>query len=178
MSKTKKPGRRARADLDLFLLALIEAGVPTPYDLKIRAGVSPGASIPCLTRLLKGGLVSQGPTQARGRGEYTVTRAGRKYLGEGSIKLLEGSGTVELEVVLRTVASAILTGHSRSSVASFLTDVAALHGRAGIGKESRRPVLADPIGLYREMKDVVDSKRFKSDALALKQIVKLLKKRR
>ena len=42
--------KRRRNDLDLFLLALIEGGISTPYDLQKSAGLSPGATIPVLQR--------------------------------------------------------------------------------------------------------------------------------
>jgi hypothetical protein len=51
---------RRRNDLDLFVLALIEDGVATPYALQKEASLSPGVTIPAIQRLLEAGLVRQG----------------------------------------------------------------------------------------------------------------------
>ncbi len=51
MSKSGKIARRdkrARMDLELFVLALIDRGLNTPYDLLAGAGLSPSATIPVL----------------------------------------------------------------------------------------------------------------------------------
>src|SRR5438309_1636371 len=61
MSKTSKTAdKRGRADLELFLLALLSRGIATPYDLQAAAGLSPGASIPALGRLEAAGYVVKG----------------------------------------------------------------------------------------------------------------------
>jgi hypothetical protein len=52
--------KRRRTDLDLFVLALIDSGISTPYELQKDAGLSPGATIPALQRLLEAGFVRQG----------------------------------------------------------------------------------------------------------------------
>jgi hypothetical protein len=43
MSETRD--KRRRTDLDLFVLALIDGGVSTPYELQKEAGLSQGATI-------------------------------------------------------------------------------------------------------------------------------------
>jgi hypothetical protein len=37
--------KRRRTDLDLFVLALIDGGVSTPYELQKAAGLSQGAAV-------------------------------------------------------------------------------------------------------------------------------------
>ena len=76
MSETRD--KRRRTDLDLFILALIDGGVSTPYELQKTAGLSQGATVPALQRLLKAGLVRQGKPGARGRSDYNVTVPVRK----------------------------------------------------------------------------------------------------
>ena len=66
MSETRDDKRR-RIDLDLFVLALIDGGVSTPYELQKAAGLSQGATIPALQRLLAARFVRQGKPGARGR---------------------------------------------------------------------------------------------------------------
>ena len=71
------PDKRRRTDLDLFVLALIDGGVSTPYELQKSAGLSQGATIPTLKRLLEARLVRQGKPGVRGRTDYKVTSAGK-----------------------------------------------------------------------------------------------------
>src|SRR3954454_16452382 len=99
MSET--PDRRRRTDLDLFVLALIADGVATPYELKQHAGLSPGATIPALDRLLLAGMVRQGKPGPRGRIEYRVTRAGAKNLATCWKEFLEKAPSGDLEGDLR-----------------------------------------------------------------------------
>jgi hypothetical protein len=44
-------------DLDLFILALVQAGLATTYDLKSKAGLSVGSTAPVLARLEEAGLI-------------------------------------------------------------------------------------------------------------------------
>jgi DNA-binding PadR family transcriptional regulator len=58
MSETRD--KRRKSDLDLFVLALIQSGLSTPYALQREAGLSPGATIPAIQRMLDAGFVRQG----------------------------------------------------------------------------------------------------------------------
>ena len=46
-----------KSNLEIFLLALVQADVRTPYDMMSKAGVSLGSSLPALNRLVAAGLV-------------------------------------------------------------------------------------------------------------------------
>ena len=46
-------------DLDLFILALVQRGCATAYDLKARAGISIGSSAPVLQRLANARLLTR-----------------------------------------------------------------------------------------------------------------------
>src|ERR1022692_2910308 len=81
--------KRRRTDLDLFVLALIDGGVSTPYELQKAAGLSQGATIPALQRLLEARLVRQGKPGARGRTDYKVSAAGNRALKAGRRPLIE-----------------------------------------------------------------------------------------
>ena len=72
--------RRRRNDLDLFVLAVLDSGISTPYDLKQLAGLSPGATIPALRRLIAQKVVVAGKAGARGRLDYKAKAEGRMYL--------------------------------------------------------------------------------------------------
>ena len=54
MSETRD--KRGRTDLDLFVLALIDSRISTPYEFQKVAGLSPGATIPALQILLDAGF--------------------------------------------------------------------------------------------------------------------------
>ena len=67
-------------DLDLFILALVQRGSATPYDLKSRAGISVGSSAPVLDRLKHEGLVKGSNPGARDRVQFSITNSGQKKL--------------------------------------------------------------------------------------------------
>jgi hypothetical protein len=46
-----KIDQRVKHNLDLFLPALIESGITTPYRMRMAAGISRGASLQSLKRL-------------------------------------------------------------------------------------------------------------------------------
>ena len=104
------PDKRRRTDLDLFVLALIADGVATPYELKQHAGLSPGATIPALDRLLQTGMVRQDKPGARGRIEYLVTRAGAKSLRTSWHALVEKGPSGDLDSDLRVALLACWSG--------------------------------------------------------------------
>ena len=60
MANKRKLGqkdKRSKLDLELFLIALIKREINTPYLLRARAGLSPGATISVLKRLNAAGYV-------------------------------------------------------------------------------------------------------------------------
>jgi DNA-binding PadR family transcriptional regulator len=111
MSET--PDRRRRTDLDLFILALIDSGVTTPYELQKAAGISQGASIPTLQRLLEAGFVRQGKAGPRGRSDYKVTAGGKKALKNGWQPLIEEGPSGDLDADLRVALLALWAGDRR-----------------------------------------------------------------
>ena len=123
MSETRD--KRRRNDLDLFVLALIESGLFTPYELKTAAGLSPGATIPALRRLLQEDLVVQGKSGARGRTDHTITAAGRKRLKRGWQELIDEGPSGDLDADLRVALLAVWVGGNRRAAAEFLRQSAA-----------------------------------------------------
>jgi DNA-binding PadR family transcriptional regulator len=118
MSETRD--KRRRTDLDLFVLALIDSGVSTPYELQKAAGLSQGATIPALQRLLDARLVRQGKTGARGRTDYQATAAGKKLLKEGWLALIEEGPSGDADSDLRVALLALSAGGDRRQAADFL----------------------------------------------------------
>jgi DNA-binding PadR family transcriptional regulator len=112
--------KRRRGDLDLFVLALIASGVATPYELKTAAGLSPGATIPALARLLEAGFVFQGKPGPRGRTVHKITAEGRRYLKSGWKELVQDGPSGDLDADLRVALLALWLGGDRRLGADFL----------------------------------------------------------
>jgi DNA-binding PadR family transcriptional regulator len=105
--------KRRKTDLDLFVLALVNSGVCTPYALQMSAGLSPGASIPALQRLAEAGFVRQGKPGSRGRTEHRTTLAGKKLLKTGWKSLIEDGPSGDLDADLRVALLALASGERR-----------------------------------------------------------------
>ena len=118
MSQTRD--KRRRTDLDLFILALIDGGVSTPYELQKAAGLSQGATIPALQRLLEARLVRQGKPGARGRTDYKVSAVGKRLLRDGWLPLIAAGPSGDLDSDLRVALLAIWGSGDRRLAADFL----------------------------------------------------------
>jgi DNA-binding PadR family transcriptional regulator len=114
------PDKRRRTDLDLFILALIDGGISTPYEFQKAAGLSQGATIPALQRLLESGFVRQGKPGTRGRTGYKVSAAGKKTLREGWQPLITAGPSGNLDSDLRVALLAMLGSGNRLLAADFL----------------------------------------------------------
>jgi DNA-binding PadR family transcriptional regulator len=112
--------KRRRTDLDLFVLALIDSGISTPYEFQKSAGLSPGATIPALQRLLEAGFVRQGKPGSRGRTDHSITSAGRKFLKNGWRVLLEDGPSGDLDADLRIALLVLWAGGKRQLATDFL----------------------------------------------------------
>jgi DNA-binding PadR family transcriptional regulator len=135
MSETRD--KRRRTDLDLFVLALIDSGVSTPYEFQKAAGLSQGATIPSLQRLLDARLVRQGKPGARGRTDHQVTAAGKRLLKDGWRALIEEGPSGDVDSDLRVALLALLGGGDRRLAAAFL--------RQSADKKMELVVAAEPI---------------------------------
>jgi DNA-binding MarR family transcriptional regulator len=127
MSETRD--KRRRTDLDLFLLALIADGIST-RDLQKSAGLSQGATVPTLRRLLQEGLVEQAKPGIRGRIDHRVTREGRKILKTAWRELLDVGPSEDLDADLRVALLSLWSGAERRLAAAFLRQSAASRAEA------------------------------------------------
>src|ERR1035441_8451358 len=118
MSETRD--KRRRTDLDLFILTLIDGRVSAPYELQKTAGLSQGATIPALQRLLKARLVRQGKPGARGRTDYKVSAVGKRLLRDGWLPLIAAGPSGDLDSDLRVALLAIWGSGDRRLAADFL----------------------------------------------------------
>jgi DNA-binding PadR family transcriptional regulator len=142
MSETRD--KRRRTDLDLFVLALIDSGVSTPYELQKTAGLSQGATIPALQRLLDARLVRQGKPGVRGRTGHRVTAAGKKLLKDGWLVLIEEGPSGNIDSDLRVALLTLLGGGDRRLAADFLRQSADMKMAAAgpIGNWGALPALS------------------------------------
>jgi len=118
MSETRD--KRRRTDLDLFVLALIDSGITTPYELQKSAGLSPGATIPALQRLLEAGFARQGKPGPRGRTAHRTTSAGKNLLKSGWRELLDDGPSGDLDADLRVALLTLWAGGERRLAVDFL----------------------------------------------------------
>ena len=128
MSETRD--KRRRTDLDLFVLALVAEGISTPYELQKAAGLSQGATIPALRRLLKGGFVEQAEPGTRGRADHRITREGRKILKTGWRELLDAGPSGDLDANLRVALLSLWAGGERRAAVDFLRQSATSRAEA------------------------------------------------
>ena len=112
--------KRRRTDLDQFVLALIDSGVSTPYEFQKAAGLSQGATIPTLQRLLDAGLVRQGKPGPRGRTDYMVTATGKRLLKHGWLAMIMDGPSGDVDSDLRVALLALWVGGDRRLAADFL----------------------------------------------------------
>jgi DNA-binding PadR family transcriptional regulator len=173
MSKTRPPkqDKRSKIDLDLFLLACVEQGLGSAYDLKVEAGISPGASLPSLARLKRLGFISPGKIGARGKVIFAATPNGRAFLQGNWYALLEQTVPVEMDSILRVAALGRMMGAKPSEVRDFLKRASDSRLR---DSEQRKLEVVQGLALgkqsYQSMRAVVDAARLRAESTALKSL--------
>jgi DNA-binding PadR family transcriptional regulator len=173
---------RTRLDLELFVLALVRRGVNTPYRL-LSAGISQGASMPALNRLESAGYVHREKPGSRGRMEFTVTAAGRRYLQAGWQPLLESPISGDIETTLRAASLALLSGADEKIVTAYLTSAAKAKAadsknRKAEAKQAKAALDDEPeAGLYTWMLAMQATTRLAAEAKLLRQLATALTKR-
>lgn len=106
------------ADLDLFILALVQRGCATPYDFLVQAGISVGSSAPVLARLEKSGSIEGSSPGVRDRRQFSITNSGAKALESGWRRLLSFRST-DPDTILRITYLAWACGR-RTEVSDFI----------------------------------------------------------
>jgi hypothetical protein len=168
--------KRRRNDLDLFVLALIASGVSTPYELKMAAGLSPGATIPALRRLLDEELVIQGEPGSRGRTEYKIAPLGRKHLRSGWRELIVQGPSGDLDADLRVALLALWVGGDRRLASDFLHQSAAQRLESiGRFEEPDEPASVPPIAAwYRKLRSASSVALLKGESAAALAMAKAM----
>lgn len=172
MPKTSKVGKRSRDDLELFILALLKHGIRSSYDLLVRGGLSPGASLPALDRLENAGFVERGRALARGRVEYSLTSMGARHLERGWKPLLE-SASDDFEVVVRIAALALLMGEKTTIVARFLKGVARRKAKIPSGGNLPRGGAREPV-FFSQARQIATPGKIAAEVAAFRKIAAFL----
>jgi DNA-binding PadR family transcriptional regulator len=95
--------------LELFILALVQQGINTPYEIQLRAALSVGSTLPAFDRLLEKRLVKEEKPEARRRRRFTLTTTGQKELQDARTHLdqLSSDAAGDLEATLRLACLAL-----------------------------------------------------------------------
>jgi DNA-binding PadR family transcriptional regulator len=168
--------KRRRHDLDLFVLALIESGIGTAYELMMAADLSPGATIPALRRLVSEGFAIKGKPGSRRRTDYKITAQGRRWMKDGWQDLIDQGPTGDLDANLRVALLALWIGHDRGLAASFLRRAAARR-LSSVDTASRQDesVSLSPLALwYRRLRSASAIAQIKSESKAVLAMARAL----
>lgn len=152
----------------------------SPYDLQRRAGISLGASIPALRRLLTDGLVSRTEETSernRPRHEYRPTLEGLEAAQTGWKPYLEkGELPNDLDSVLRVADMAAHYGAEKRKIRAFLKRAAeerhTLAQQAGLAAPKPSSHRVDLLS-YSAMRLRCDADRLQAEATALHAIAAL-----
>lgn len=109
--------------LDLYILALIDRGAGSKYDLLKLGGVSLGSSSPAVKRLQLAKLVVQdddGTDGRRPRHGLKLSPSGRRLVRKDWEVHLTSSSSEDLESILRLMDVAIHYGAAPAKIARFL----------------------------------------------------------
>src|SRR6266496_332077 len=167
--------------LDFFLLSLLDRGSETPYDLQRGVGISLGASLPSLRRLVTGKLVSREEGRAatnRPRHVYRLTASGKQAARTAWKAQLNGNDSpTDLDSILRIADMAAHYGADKKKIRSFLRRSAEarslLARQAGLQAEaSTRP--SERIS-YSGMRTRCDAARLAAEAEALHGLADLFR---
>ena len=167
-------------DLDLFVLAMVQSGLGTTYDLKSKAGLSVGSTSPILARLEQAGLL-EAPTAERARGvrRFSISKEGKKHLAAGWKELPQRRPT-DIDEILRITYIAWVMG-SPETAAIFVENSAAGLNYLAATRQAEvnqlRSALGGRVGgqAFRWLRAGADAARLQAQAEALKQLGRQIK---
>jgi DNA-binding PadR family transcriptional regulator len=109
---------------------MVRQGLATPYELKTKAGLSLGSTVPVLARLENDGLVKTSEEGARRSRKFSITAKGTKSLTQGWSEQLATEHT-DLDSILRVACLAWLHGDTKACQEFMKRSADGLHGWAG-----------------------------------------------
>jgi DNA-binding PadR family transcriptional regulator len=116
-----------RSNLELFVLALAQRGFATPYDLRVKAGLSLGSTVPVLSRLEKEGLLKASDVGARRSRKFSITAKRAKVLAHEWPHQL-GIRSTDVDTVVRTATLSWLNNAPAEACRYLETTAAGLQG--------------------------------------------------
>ena len=171
--------RRAREDLDLFLLALISEGIDTPYRMQSLAGISQGTSLQAIKRLLKNGQVRSSAEGSRRRKTWSLTRAGRNRLQRDyPPRASQGPLNSNFESVLRTALLMAFVHGDFKSASSILSAAATRLKTIDQDETQKRGEVPKIASVYTRMRRLRMAQIARVEAEILAQLALDLRSRR
>jgi hypothetical protein len=168
------------SSLDLFILALIQRGVNTPYAMREQAGLSLGGTRPALKRLEGLGLVLRSDRLNRNRQPFTLSKAGAGALKAGINPLLDiptERSTGDIESILRIASLAAVSGRQPKAVRLLIDTASRLRKRAGsLTTEKKRDSQVSDLGqTYKNMLRIYEESRLTVQAGTLERLAQTLR---
>jgi DNA-binding PadR family transcriptional regulator len=165
--------------LDLLLLLLIHRGTNTPYLLRSRAGISLGASLPALKRLLGNRFIKKSKPGQRGKREFALTPAGHSQIANISQHLQSALAqpVTDVDSALRLAACAIFTGSSEVAVELLQKSADDFDRRSGKVRNALPEFQTDELpDLYAAATARCEADRLQSSASSLRVLASDLEK--
>jgi DNA-binding PadR family transcriptional regulator len=166
--------------LELFILAMIERGFETPYELHRNAGLSLGATNPALKRLNKARLIAmekESTESNRPRHRYALTSAGRNALQLARKQPSQTATGKDLDTTLRSVVLAILFSKPEKARDILLQSAATRSSLAAVRKldSSSAKGQLQTFNSMDPLKAFVESSRCSAEAKAFRELAAFLK---
>ena len=168
-----------RTSLELFILALVQRNVGTPYELRNKTGVSLGSATPVLVRLEKEGLIKGSEPGSRRSRKFSLTAKGAKALEQEWAEHLETRPT-DVDSILRIAFLGWLHGAEDKTAKFMATAADGLRGWAGsLQAEAER--LAATLGVepdgdaYKWLRACYEARKAEADAVALVELAGQIK---
>lgn len=161
-------------NLELFVLAAVRSGLASAYDLKEKADLSVGTTIPLLQRLEQSGLLASKLAARRSR-QYSLTSKGDRSLRVGW-RNISASVPSDFESIVRSAYVGVSLENDLKKVRSFLKDSARQrkHLAAIRTKEAAsisNALAAPSFGLsYRWFRACCDASRLRAETAALLEV--------
>jgi DNA-binding PadR family transcriptional regulator len=143
-----------RSNLEIFLLALLQADVHTSYDMMSKADISLGSSLPALKRLAEAGLVRVSLGPSRRIKVFSLTTKGSMTLLR-EWKRVGARTAADVDSILRAATLLWIRSEKepRSQCGKFLNDRAAVLKKEIRKKQSKSRVTADELSSKGSLSD-------------------------
>ena len=169
-----EPQERRLSDVQFLILALVQNGLCTAYDLKAKAGISVGTSIPVLAHLQNAQLVRQTATDQRNTRRYLITPAGAETL-KAAWRTCPKLRPAHIDSIIRVAYLTWILGNDREA-ASFLRRAAMILRARATTLQAQASELFHGIRQelygngYRWLRTCCDAARMEASAEALTQM--------